>query len=149
MRGKTDTHAGGAMESARRVSVSAAAFVLICFFLPWAELNCMGGRDSASGYNLARGGDRSLWLVPLFMLAIIISGLTRFIWNRIPMLFALVSTVGGTLTAYLMYREYSSADESAALVAAQWTPWFWLGLVASICIAAAAFIFYGKRSRSP
>lgn len=137
------------MESARRVSVSAAAIVLICFFLPWTELSCMGIRDSASGYNLARGGDRLLWLVPLFMIAIIISGLARLIWKRIPMLFALLSTVGGSLTAYLMYREYSSADESAGLVAAQWTSWFWLGFVASICIVAAAFIFYSNKSRSP
>jgi hypothetical protein len=137
------------MKGARRISVSAAAFVLICFFLPWIELSCAGIRDSASGYDLARSGDRFLWLLPVFMLAIIILGLMRFIWDRVPAIFALVSMVGGALSAYLMYREYSSTKESTIPVAAQWTAWFWLSFAASIGIAVAAFMFYSKRSRSP
>jgi hypothetical protein len=30
------------MDNARKTSVSLAAFVLICFFLPWVELSCLG-----------------------------------------------------------------------------------------------------------
>jgi hypothetical protein len=44
------------MEKARRTALSAAGFVLICFFLPWVQVSCLGAKDSASGFNLARGG---------------------------------------------------------------------------------------------
>jgi hypothetical protein len=58
----------GNVDNARKTSLSLAAFVLICFFLPWVELSCLGVRDSVSGYDLARAGDRILWLVPILML---------------------------------------------------------------------------------
>jgi hypothetical protein len=137
------------VERPQRITVSAAAFVLICFFLPWIQLSCMGVRDSASGFDLARSGERILWLLPLLMLAIIILGLVRFIWERTPSVFALASAAGGAISAYLMGREYSQTEKSASLLAAQWTAWFWLGLVTSVLIAVASLAFYAKRSRSP
>ena len=63
----------GAVDNARKTSVSLAAFVLLCFFLPWVELSCLGVRDSVSGYDLARAGDQLLWLVPLLMVAILLA----------------------------------------------------------------------------
>jgi hypothetical protein len=137
------------MKDARRVSLSLAAFVLICFFLPWVQLSCVGIKDSASGFDLARAGDRFLWLVPSFMAVIILLGLVRSIWERMPAIFALSGTVGGSLSAYLMYHEYSITNDSPRLVATKWTALFWLGFVASLGIVAAALAFYTKRSRSP
>jgi hypothetical protein len=90
---------------ARRTTVSLAAVVLICFFMPWVQLSCVGLRDSASGFDLAREGNRVLWLVPLLMLMILVFGLTRWVLEKLPMLFALTATVGGGVSAYLMYNE--------------------------------------------
>ena len=131
------------------MTVSLAAFVLICFFLPWVQLSCVGLRDSVSGYDLARAGDKLLWFVPLLMLAILVTGLARPVWEKLPALFALASTVGGSITAYLMYYERASTNDSPRLVATRWTAVFWLGFVASLGIIAAALSFYSKRSRSP
>jgi hypothetical protein len=136
------------MKNMRRSTLSLAAFVLICFFLPWVQLSCVGMKDSVSGYDLAREGDQLLWLVPLFMLAILILGLLRFIWERLPAIFALSGTVGGSLSAYLMYRERSMANSSSKIVATQWTAVFWLGFAASLGITTTAFIFYLRRSES-
>ena len=132
----------------RRSTLSLAAFVLICFFLPWVQLSCVGMKDSVSGYDLARESDHVLWIVPLFMLAILMLGLLRFIWEKLPAIFALAGTVGGSLSAYLMYRERSMANGSSNIVATQWTAFFWLGCVASLGITTTAFIFYLRRSQS-
>ena len=137
------------MESARRISISLAGFVLICFFLPWVQLSCVGLRDSASGFDLARGGDSLLWLVPLLMLVILMLGFVRAIWEKLPAVLALTAMVGGGLSAFLMYQERSNLNHSPRLVATQWTALFWLATMASLGITAASFRFYSKRSRSP
>ena len=137
------------MDNARKTSVSLAAFVLICFFLPWVELSCLGIRDSVSGYDLARAGDRLLWIVPIVMLAILILGLARAIWEKAPMVLALAMTLGGSISAYLMYRERSTTNDSPRLVAAQWSLFYWLGFLACLCMVVGGFVFYVKRSRSP
>lgn len=137
------------MKGARRTTLSLAIFVLLCFFLPWVQLSCVGMKDSVSGYDLARAGDRFLWFVPLFMSAIVVLGLARLIWEKMPAIFALAGTVGGGVTAYLMYHERSITDNSPRLVATQWTLIFWLGFLAALGVVAAAFIFYVRRSRSP
>ena len=128
--------------------MSLAAFVIICFFMPWVELSCVGLRDSVSGFDLARNSS-PLWLIPAFMLAVILLGLARLIRERMPAVFALAGTVGGGVSAYLIYRERLSSNRSAGLLAAQMTIWFWLGLLASLGVAATAFVFYARRSRSP
>jgi len=132
----------------RRATISLAAFVIICFFLPWVELSCMGLRDSVSGFDLARNSSL-LWLIPAFMLAVILLGLARLICQRMPAVFALAGTVGGGVSAYLIYRERISSNRSAGLLAAQMTVWFWLGFLASLGVVATAFVFYARRSRSP
>jgi hypothetical protein len=138
------------MDNSRKTSVSLAAFVLLCFFLPWVELSCLGVRDSVSGYDLARAGERLLWVVPISMLIIVILGLSRStIWEKMPAVVALSMTLGGSISAYLMYRERSNTNRSPRLVEAQWSVFFWLDLLASLCIVAVGFVFYIKRSRSP
>jgi hypothetical protein len=69
------------MERARRTTLSAAVFVLICFFLPWVQVSCAGFKDSESGFDLAHGGDSALWLVALLMLAVLLLGL-RQAWRK-------------------------------------------------------------------
>ena len=137
------------MIGARRTTLSLAIFVLICFFLPWVQLSCVGMKDSVSGYDLAREGDKFLWFVPLFMVTVVVFGLLRLIWEKMPAVFALAGTVGGAVSAYLMYHERSMTNNSPRLVATQWTLLFWLGFAASLGVLTAAFIFYVRRSRSP
>jgi hypothetical protein len=136
------------MERARRVTLSAAVFALICFFLPWVQISCAGLKDSESGFDLARGGDRVLWLVPLLMLAVILLGLMRA-WKQRASLFALISMVSGLVSAYLMDRERMDAEQASGIIGAHVTGWFWLGFVASLGVAASAVMFYLKRSKSP
>jgi hypothetical protein len=134
------------MDKARKTGVSLAAFVLLCFFLPWLELSCLGVRDSVSGYDLAREGEKLLWIVPVLMLAIVIAGISRPLWEKAPAIPAFAMTLGGSISAYLMYREPSSTSYSARLVL---TLFFWLGLLGCLCIVVAGLVFYIKRSRSP
>src|SRR5262245_54942789 len=92
---------------APRLTMSLAAFVLVCFFLPWVQVSCFGMQETASGVNLAREGDRALWLAPLVMLLVLLMGLICSIWRPMLRIFALVSMVGGGLTAWLMFHERS------------------------------------------
>lgn len=135
------------MERARRVTLSAAVFVFVCFFLPWMQVSCVGFKDSESGFDLARGGDRALWLVPALMLAVVLLGLKRA-WQRRAATFALVSMISGLTSAYLMERERVYAEHASGLINAHMTNWFWLGLVASLGVAAGALMSYLKRARS-
>src|SRR5262249_8752127 len=105
----------------RGTTLSLALFVLICFFLPWLQLSCMGMRDAVSGFDLAREGDGQLWFVPFFMLLILALGLVRLTWEKLPALFALAVTVGGGFAAYLMWHERFQIDDRPRLVATQWT----------------------------
>lgn len=136
------------MNSSRKVTLSLALFVLLCFFLPWVELSCMGVQDSVSGYDLARAGDRSLWFVPACMLAIILLSLSRSIWEKMRAVTAMVGAAGGSISAYLMYHVRSSTNDSPRLIATQWTALFWLGFAACLGLMAAALMFYSKRPRS-
>lgn len=137
------------MKRARTINLSLAAFVLLCFFLPWVELSCLGVRDSVSGYDLARSGDRLLWLVPVLMLIIIGVALSTTIKEKWPGIVAVVMTVGGSISAYVMLRERSSTNSSPRLIATQWTVFFWLGFLACVGIVISGFAWYVKRSRSP
>jgi len=136
-------------ETMRRFNLSLATFVLICFFLPWVQLSCLNLRESASGYDLARSGSRLLWLVPLIMLAILILGLSRFAHRRAAGIYALVNTAGGSICAYLMYREHSHTEKAELLVAAQWTATFWLSFIACILVVITGFMSYSRAPRSP
>jgi hypothetical protein len=137
------------MNVVRRVTLSAAGFVMICFFLPWLQVSCLTLRDRASGFELARRDNQVLWLVPLFMLLILLTGLVRTIWEQRPAIFALISIVGGGLGAYLMHREHISNSQLPGIVTAQMTVWFWLGQLASLVIAVTGLLFYAIRSNRP
>jgi hypothetical protein len=137
------------MEKARRTTLSAALIALICFFLPWVQVSCLGAKDSASGFELAREGDGALWLLPFLMILLLAFGLARIIWDRVPALFALIGMSGGLVSAWLMYNERQSSRPSLSLIPIFWTAWFWLGLVASLTVAGAALWFYIRRTRAP
>ena len=137
------------MNAPRKISLSLAAFVLVCFFLPWLELSCMGMRDSLSGYDLARSVDRLLWIIPILMLSIVSLAASRFVFEKMPALMALAMTAGGAISAYLMYCERASTGDSPQLIASQWTIFFWLGFLACVALVIAGFAFYAKRGRSP
>jgi hypothetical protein len=132
------------MERARRVSLTAAIFVLVCFFLPWVQVSCGGVKETASGFDLARDGDSALWLVPLLMLAVVLLGLVR-VWKQSVSSFTMVSLVSGLVSAYLMNRERVHASN---IIGAHVTGWFWLGLFLSLAVAISGLTFYLKRSRS-
>ena len=136
------------MKRVRTINLSLAAFALLCFFLPWVELSCLGVRDSLSGYDLARSGDRLLWLVPVLILVIIGLSLSRLILEKWPAALALAMTLGGSIGAYVMYRE-SASTTSHGPVAAQWTIFFWLGFLGFVAIVVFGFAFYIWRGRAP
>ena len=137
------------MDKARRTTLSASLFVLICFFLPWVQVSCIGMKDSASGLNLARGGDRALWLLPILMILVLAMGLARSVWDRLPALFALSGMAGGLICAWLMYYERNHTRPASSLTSTFWTTWYWLGLFASLVVSGAALWFYASRSRAP
>src|SRR5262249_60255359 len=107
----------------------------------------MGIKDSVSGADLARGGDRILWLLPVFMLVIILLGLWRSLEEKLPAVFALASTVGGSITAYLMYHERSSMNESPRCVTRQGTGLVLVGFFAFLSILAAPLVFFCCRCK--
>ncbi len=134
------------MNRLRQINLSAAAIVLICFFLPWVQVSCGGEKDSLSGFDLARQNEKLLWLIPVLMIALLALGLARF---RERQLFSLLSLVSGLLSAYLINHEHVKADRWSGLIAAQVTGWFWLALLSSIGIVASALMLLFKRTRAP
>jgi hypothetical protein len=121
----------------RRINISAAVIVLICFFLPWVQVSCSGATDSLSGMNLAQDGQTLLWLVPLLMLAVITVGLLRGT-KESPKVAAVVGLVSGAVTILLMNRERMRVHDSAGLISAQLTGWFWLALISAVAIVVSA-----------
>lgn len=114
----------------RRINLSAAIIVLVCFFLPWIQVSCAGAQDSLSGLGLARQNDALLWLVPLLMGAVLVFILLRMRPARAQLL-GLMSTFAGVIVLFLMNRERTRAHNEAGLVATQLTGWFWLGFIAA------------------
>jgi len=121
----------------RRINVSAAIIVLICFFLPWLQVSCAGAHDSLSGLELARHETALLWLLPILMLAVIAFNLMRA-WKQESRVAAILSAVCGAVTALLMNRERMRANDTASVISAQLTGWFWLALIASLGIVAGS-----------
>jgi hypothetical protein len=75
--------------------------------------------------------------------------LTRAAIDRAPWLFSLIGMSSGLISAWLIYREQASAGSSAELIPIFWTVWYWLGILASLVVAASAFWFYTRRARAP
>jgi Mn2+/Fe2+ NRAMP family transporter len=65
------------MKILRRINLSAAVIVLICFFLSWVQVSCAGARDTMGGLDLARNGHGLLWFVPVLMVALVLSTILR------------------------------------------------------------------------
>src|SRR5689334_9524117 len=121
----------------RRINVSAAIIVLICFFLPWLQVSCAGAHDSLSGFELARHESALLWLLPILMLAVIAFNLMRA-WEQKSRVAAILSAVCGAVTALLVNRERMRANDTATVISAELTGWFWLSLIASLGIVACS-----------
>ena len=132
----------------RRINLSAAIIVLVCFFLPWVQVSCAGAKDSLSGLDLARQDDALLWLIPL-----VICGVLVFILVRMraasSQLLGLLSTFAGAIAVFLMNRERTRAHNSSGLISAQLTGWFWLGFFAAMAVAVSGIAILLRRQRAP
>src|SRR3954468_17516669 len=130
----------------RRTNISAAIIVVVCFFLPWEQVSCGGARDTVSGLDLARQGDPLLYLIPLLMLAVVIAGAwLRRLETRLPL--AIIGLVSSGLSGYLMNKQRVHVHDEAALISAQLTGWFWLGLLATLAVAITAIGLLINRRR--
>jgi len=132
----------------RRINLSTAIIVLVCFFLPWVQVSCAGAKDTLSGLDLARQDDLLLWLIPLLMCALIVLVLLRVRPAR-PQLLGLLSTLSGVVVIVAMNRERTRAHDESGLIAAQLTGWFWLGFIAAGVVAITGIAILLRRSPEP
>jgi|SRR6185436_16174575 len=119
----------------RRINLSAAVAVLICFFLPWIQVSCGRASETLSGFSMARNEHPLLWLIPILMLAVLTVGLLRA-WKEQPKLAAIVCALSGAVTVLLMNRERVRVYDNAGLIPAALTGWFWLALISAVAIVA-------------
>jgi cytochrome b subunit of formate dehydrogenase len=136
------------MKLLRQINTSAAAIVLICFFLPWVQVSCGGAKDSLSGFDLSREGPDLLWLIPMLVGALVVSSLIRF-GKEENKTIAFARTMCGVFSALLMNRERLRAHDHSALIAAQLTGWFWLGLISAVAVAVTGIAMLLRRQRAP
>jgi hypothetical protein len=130
----------------RRINISAALIVVVCFFLPWEQISCGGARDSLSGLDLARHDDALLFLIPLLMLAVVIAGAwLRRDEKRSPL--AIVSLIASAVSGFLMNRQRLRIHDEGGLISAQLTGWFWLGLLSTLSVAITAIGMLTTRRR--
>lgn len=132
----------------RRINLSAAIIVLICFFLPWEQVSCGGARDSLTGFDLARHDHISLWLIPLLMLAVLVVGLLRRRAEKSQGQ-AIVGAVSGAATAYLMNDQRVRISDVATIIPAQLTGWFWLGFLSALALTITAIGLLLSPRRAP
>jgi predicted Co/Zn/Cd cation transporter (cation efflux family) len=132
----------------RKINLSAAIIVLVCFFLPWVQVSCAGAKDTLSGLGLARQDDVLLWLIPLVMTALLVFVLLRVRPAR-PQLLGLLSTFGGVIVLVLMNRERMRAHNESGLIAAQLTGWFWLGLIAAAVVVVSGIAILLRKTPAP
>src|SRR5436190_9792699 len=130
----------------RRINISAALIVVVCFFLPWEQVGCGGARDTLTGLDLARHDETLLFLVPLLMLAIVIAGaLRRRSENRSPL--AILGIVAAGVSGYLMNKQRVRVHDEGALVSAQLTGWFWLAFMSTLAVMVTAIGMLTNRRR--
>lgn len=121
----------------RRVNISAAFIVIICFFLPWEQVSCAGAKDNLSGFDLARHDQTLLYLIPLLMLAVIVVGIIRRQHER-PGLLGIVGLISGSATTWLMNSQRARVEDAALIISAQMTGWFWLGFLSAVTVVITA-----------
>ena len=133
----------------RRINLSAALIVLICFFLPWEQVSCGGAKDTLSGFDLARQDQMTLWLVPLLMLAVLVVGFVRRRSAKRAEL-GIVSVIAGGGSAFFMNEQRTRVPDAAGLISAQLTGWFWLAFILSLAVIVGgiAVLFRGRESPS-
>jgi uncharacterized membrane protein (UPF0136 family) len=130
----------------KRVTLSLALIVLICFFLPWVQLSCGASENRLSGVDLARDGHTGLYLIPFLTLAVLFFGIARA-WKDRREVSAIVSLVAGLVSAYLMNRERIRAEDTSGLIEVGLTGWFWLGLGSTIALVIVSALRFLKRPK--
>ena len=121
----------------RRINISAALIVAICFFLPWEQVSCGGARDSLNGWDLARHDQTLLFLVPLLMLAVVIAGAwLRRSEKRSPL--AILGLIASGISALLMNQQRVRVHDESGLLSAQLTGWFWLSFISNLAVMITA-----------
>ena len=132
----------------RRINISAAFIIFVCFFLPWEQVSCGGAKDTLNGLDLARHDHPALWLIPLLMLAVLVVGLIRRRGENTRLL-SILSIVSGALVAYLMNNERLRVHNESGIISAQLTGWFWFGFLSSLAMIVTALAMLLKRQRAP
>jgi dolichol kinase len=132
----------------RRINISAALIVLICFFLPWEQVSCGGAKDTLSGLDLARHDQTALWVVPLLMLAVLIVGFVRRQKAKRAEL-GIVSLISGAGSAYLMNDQRTRVHDAAGFISAQLTGWFWLAFISSLALIIGGIALLLNRQKGP
>ena len=132
----------------RRINLSAAVIVLICFFLPWLQISCGGASASRSGFDLARQDDALLWLIPLLTAAVLILGLLRRAKEKYRA-YAILSAVTGGVALFLMNDQRGKINDAAAVIPAQLTGWFWLAFFCAAAMVVSSVGLLLRRERSP
>jgi hypothetical protein len=132
----------------RRINLSAAIIVLVCFFLPWVQVSCGGSKDTLTGLGLARQEDALFWLIPLLMGAVLVFVLLRVRPAR-PQLLGVLSTACGVIVVLLMNRERMRAHRESGLIPVQLTGWFWLGLIAAVAVVLTGLAILLRRQSAP
>ncbi len=108
--GDAATTEGKANAAAPTISLSAAIIGVICFFLPWVQVSCVGMRKTVNGVQIA--GDMGLgevWLVLLAMLAAVAFAVIQLVNRNNALLNRLLSlaTIGtGLLPLLIVLFEY-------------------------------------------
>lgn len=132
----------------RRINLSATIIVLVCFFLPWVHVSCVGATATSSGLNLARHDDALLWLIPLLLCAVLVVGLLHA-RRESPKVYAITSAICGVIVVFLMNRQRSQVQNQSGLITAQLTGWFWLAFIAAIAMVLTALALLLRRQRAP
>ena len=135
-------------DAMRRINLSAAIIVLVCFFLPWVQVSCAGAKETLSGFNLARQDDPLLWIIPLLMCAVLVFGFLRIRRANTKVL-GILSAVCGVVVSFLLNRERVHVQDESGLIAAQLTGWFWLALISAIAIVVTGVAMVLRRNRTP
>jgi hypothetical protein len=136
------------LNALRRINLSAAIIVLVCFFLPWVQVSCAGAQDTLSGFDLARNDHALLWLIPVLMAALLLLALARG-WKASPKAYSIASAICGGIVAYLINRERLRVNDESGLISAQLTGWFWLGLFSALCVTVTGLLGLFRRKQSP
>ena len=134
------------MDKIQKASISAALIVVLCFFMPWIQVSCGTAKDSLSGVDLARDSHGSLWLIPLAMLIVVALNFVPA-WKQKLDFGALATFILGIISAYLMNRERTRAEDHSALIAVRETGWFWLGLGSALVVAVTGAIRFMRRPK--